>query len=114
MQVSAPGPSAGGEEKTAAHLAAIRADANKWYSLSDQMTTTAQLVRSIELDGGLLSFFGELTGLVNGYNAATEKMARLLDEGAADFDSVGLKLVKAARNYEDTDARAAARHKFKW
>ncbi|GAA3783900.1 hypothetical protein GCM10022225_84990 [Plantactinospora mayteni] len=108
------GNSGGGEDATAAHLAAINADATKWFAMSDVLNEMAGLVGSIRIDGQGLSFFGHVTGLTAAYNTALGQLAKLITEGSADFDEVGEKLLKAARNYEDSDERAAARHKFTW
>jgi hypothetical protein len=90
----------------------IRAEAKKWYGLSDRMTTVSTLAadQNLELTAfAVTDISGPVTAadLKSGYDKMYNWLNALFKQAVTEFDTFGDALVKCADWYETSDANSA-------
>lgn len=91
----------------------IRAEANKWYRLSDEMATIARTMKSLTLQPSAFAVI-DLAGAVttrdqhDAYATTQGWLSQLFDEATQRFTEMGDALRRCADEYDRTDGRSAA------
>lgn len=101
-------------DQITAALEAMRADARAWGAAADQLTDAAQNARRLSLDAFHFSYFGEQLGLTAAYRSLQEKLITLLEQGAANFDSLAVALQRSADTYQAEDEAGVHRMRNVW
>ncbi|MET0133127.1 MAG: hypothetical protein ABW215_05990 [Kibdelosporangium sp.] len=89
---------------------ALRSDATKWTTASDEMAAGGGSAQSLVLGRAEFGYAAENHGLVTSYTTIQERIATLLTGADAEFDKMAAALRLAADTYEREDAEGA--HKF--
>ncbi|WP_326558275.1 hypothetical protein [Micromonospora sp. NBC_01796] len=97
------------KEQIEASIAALHEGARSWGRHADTMDAASKSASAQSLGPFELSSLASLTGLVETYGELQEKLARLLREGAANFDAIGSALRTAADGYEADERDAVHR-----
>jgi hypothetical protein len=90
---------------------ALRSDAKKWETASDEMSYSAMAARNLELNEHQFGHFVATHGLVTSYAALQQRLANLLDGADTELGKIARTLRMVADTYEREDAAGA--HKFK-
>ncbi|MGH3428847.1 MAG: hypothetical protein ACRDRI_04330 [Pseudonocardiaceae bacterium] len=86
---------------------ALRSDAKKWATASDEMRVAAASAKNLVLGGGQFGHVAEVRGLVAAYTTLQQRIARLLTGANSEFAKVSQALKASADTYEDEDAKGA-------
>jgi len=97
-----------------ASIDALREDAGLWDQVSSTASSAATAARTLGLTETSMSFAAGQTGLLDTYNALTERIAGLLAEGAASQYQLAATLDRVATDYTASDSRAATRYRGVW
>jgi hypothetical protein len=91
--------------------AALRTDAGVWAGMAGQLDTTAQVARGLTLSTFEFSGLGHLAGLDQVYAQLQTRIAAVLGQGSATFDTIADALKKSADDYDRDEQNAAHRLK---
>jgi hypothetical protein len=89
---------------------ALRSDATKWSTASDEMSAAQGSVQNLVLDRAQFGHAADNRGLVSSYKTLQDRIATLLTGADAEFDKMAAALRTAADTYEREDAEGA--HEF--
>lgn len=90
-------------------LEALRRDAAAWTARADALRQAAALGRTLNLTPLHFSYIGDVVGLTETYGNLQDRLTRLLDQGAANFDAMASALRAAADEYQQTDELSSRR-----
>jgi len=88
---------------------ALRSDATKWMTASDEMAAAAGKAENLVLGKDQFGGAGDERGVVNAYETLRDKIAGLLTGADAEFDKIAGALRASADTYEREDAEGAHR-----
>jgi hypothetical protein len=88
---------------------ALRSDAKKWATASDEMMAAATSAQNLVLGRDQFGYAAETRGLVAAYTALQQRIAHLLTGADAEFDKVSSALKASADTYEREDTEGAHR-----
>lgn len=94
-------------EQITVALDALEADAVRWVRLAGELRTAAAAASSQAVDPAAFSFAGG--AVAASYDALRTRMAALIEDGAANFESVAAALRASAAAYEADDLAGAHR-----
>jgi hypothetical protein len=86
---------------------ALRSDAKKWATASDEMMAAATSAQNLALGRDQFGYAAETRGLVAAYTTVQQRIAHLLAGADAEFDKVCGALKASADTYEYEDAKGA-------
>ena len=89
---------------------ALRSDAKKWTTASDEMAASASAAENLVLGRDQFGYAAETHGLVTSYKTLQQRIAHLLTGADAEFDKIAAALKSSADTYEREDAEGA--HNF--
>jgi hypothetical protein len=89
---------------------ALRSDAKKWGTASDDMSTAASSAQNLVLGREQFGYAAENHGLVAAYTTLQQRVATLLAGADTEFNKISSTLKQVADTYEREDAEGA--HKF--
>ena len=89
---------------------ALRSDARKWATASDEMSAAAVAAQNLVLDRGQFGYVADNRGLVASYATLQQRLANLLQGADTEFGKISSTLMTVADTYEREDAAGA--HKF--
>jgi hypothetical protein len=87
-------------QQIAAALDAMRKDAAVWQDMAGQMRDAAGVADRLDLSKLHFSKLGDMLGMVDLYRDVQDRMVRLIQQGAANFDATAAALTTAANGYE--------------
>jgi hypothetical protein len=87
--------------------AALRSDATKWTTASDDMTAASGAAANLVLGLEAFGFAAQSHGLTEAYAALQSRIAHLLTGADGEFDKIAGALRTAADAYESEDAAGA-------
>ena len=90
-------------QQISAALDAMRQDANMWKDMAGQMRDAAGVADRLDLTKLHFSKLGEMLGMVDLYRDAQDRMVRLMQQGADNFDATATALTTAANGYEQDE-----------
>ncbi len=86
---------------------ALRSDARKWATASDEMMAAATSARNLVLDRDQFGYAAEIRGLVAAYTTLQQRIAHLLTGADSEFDKLSGALKASADTYEYEDTKGA-------
>ena len=86
---------------------ALRSDAAKWMTASDEMAAASSAAQSLVLGREQFGFAAESHGVAAAYKALQDRIAHLLTGADTEFDKIAAALKTAADAYESEDAAGA-------
>jgi hypothetical protein len=86
---------------------ALRSDATRWATASDEMMGAATSAQNLALGRDQFGYAAETRGLVAAYTTLQQRIAHLLTGADTEFDKVGGALKASADTYEYEDAKGA-------
>lgn len=86
---------------------ALRSDATKWVTGSDEMAAAATAAQGQTLGRAELGWIAEQRGVTAAYTTLQGKIATLLTGADREFDALAVALRTSADNYEREDAEGA-------
>jgi hypothetical protein len=89
---------------------ALRSDAKKWATASDEMSTATSSAQNLVLGRDQFGYAAENHGLVASYTTLQQRLAGLLQGADTEFGKIDSTLRTVADIYEREDAAGA--HKF--
>src|SRR5689334_10241054 len=89
---------------------ALRSDAKKWTTASDDMAAASQAAQGLVLGREQFGFAAEGRGVMEAYKNLQDRIAGLLTGADTEFDKISAALKTAADAYETEDAAGA--HQF--
>jgi hypothetical protein len=95
-------------------LAALRDDAKVWADVAADLSAAEQTARSLTLNAVHFSYVADKLGMTKLYEQFQTKLYTLLNEGAANDNSVSDALIKAAATYEQEEREGVHRLKGVW
>lgn len=95
-----------GDQVTVA-VAALRSDAAKWTTASDEMAAAQSAATGLVLGSAEFGYAAESRGVVSAYTNLQQRIANLLKGADAEFDKIAAALRLAADTYEREDAEGA-------
>jgi hypothetical protein len=97
-----------------ASIDALRDDAGVWDQVSAATSGAGTAAGTLGLTETSMSFAASRTGLLDTYNALTDRVAGLLAEGGDVQYRLAGALDRVATDYEASDERAAAKYRGVW
>jgi hypothetical protein len=97
-----------------ASIDALRDDAATWEKVSSATAGAGSAARVLGLTETSMSFAAGRIGLLDTYNALTDRIARLLAEGGDTQCQLAGALDRVAADYEASDERAAVTYRGVW
>ncbi len=88
---------------------ALRSDAKKWATASDEMMAAATSTQNLVLGRDQLGYIAESRGLVAAYTTLQQRIAHLLTGADSEFDKISGALRASADTYEYEDTTGAHR-----
>ena len=88
---------------------ALRSDASKWATASDEMTAAATSAQNLVLGTAQFGYAAETHGLVTSYTTLQQRIAHLLTGAGTEFEKISQTLKASADTYEREDAEGAHR-----
>lgn len=86
---------------------ALRSDATKWATASDEMMAAASSAHNLVLGRDQFGYAAESRGLVAAYTTLQQRVAHLLTGADGEFDKISGALRASADTYEYEDAQGA-------
>jgi uncharacterized protein YukE len=86
---------------------ALRSDAGKWISASDEMAAAGSAAQSLVLGTEQFGFAAQARGVAAAYKTLQDRIAHLLTGADTEFDKIARALKTAADAYESEDAAGA-------
>lgn len=86
---------------------ALRSDAKKWATASDEMAAASTSAQNLVLGAAQLGYAAESRGLVSVYTMLQQRIAHLLSGADREFDKISKVLIESANTYEYEDSRGA-------
>lgn len=88
---------------------ALRSDAKKWATASDEMAGASTSAQNLVLGRDQFGYAAESHGLVAAYTTLQQRIAHLLTGADSEFDKLSGVLKASADTYEYEDAAGAHR-----
>lgn len=88
-------------------LGALYQDARMWEQASVDLLAAASVGDRLDLNRLQLTYMAEKVGLVEAYQGMQAHLVSLMNQGAANFNSIAAALRKAADDYAREDAAGA-------
>ena len=98
-------------QQISAALDAMRSDARMWKEMAGEMRAAAGVADRLDLTKLHFSKLGDMLGMVDLYRDVQDRMVRLMQQGADNFDATAAALTTAANGYEKDEQNAV--HRFK-
>lgn len=86
---------------------ALRSDATKWSTASDEMATASTSAAGLVLGRAEFGFAAEGHGVDTAYKTLQDRIAHLLSGADGEFDKIAAALRASADTYEAEDAAGA-------
>jgi hypothetical protein len=96
-------------EKVKVACKALRLDATKWATASDEMRFAATSAQNLVLGRDQFGYAAEIRGLVAAYTTLQQRIAHLLTGAHSEFDKISGALKASADTYEYEDTKGAHR-----
>jgi len=90
-------------QQISAALEAMRADAAMWTEMAGQMREAAGVADRLDLTKLHFSKLGDMIGMVDLYRDVQDRMVRLMQQGAENFDATASALTTAANAYDQDE-----------
>lgn len=87
-------------QQISAALDAMRQDATMWRDMAGQMREAAGVADRLDLTKLHFSKLGDMLGMVDLYRDVQDRMVRLMQQGADNFDATAGALTTAADAYD--------------
>ncbi|MFI7540158.1 hypothetical protein [Actinoplanes sp. NPDC049599] len=97
------------DQQIQAAVQALRKDADTWAAGSDKLVDAAAVAARLELSALHFSYIADQLGLTEVYQQLQQRLATLLNEGAANFTALSGALRDAADGYEQDEINAVHR-----
>ncbi|MGH3698818.1 MAG: hypothetical protein ACRDRU_12120 [Pseudonocardiaceae bacterium] len=88
---------------------AMRLDATKWATASDEMRAAATSAQNLVLGRDQFGYDAEILGLVATYTALQQRVAHLLTGADSEFNKISGALKTSADTYKYEDTKGAHR-----
>lgn len=88
---------------------ALRSDAKKWATASNEMLAAATAAQNLVLGPDQFGYAAENRGLVAAYTTLQQRIAHLLTGADGEFDKISSTLRASANTYEYEDTQGAHR-----
>jgi hypothetical protein len=88
-----------------AALDAMRQDSHTWRHMAAELSEAARVANRLDLGQRQFSFAADRVGVTRLYQDIQEKMVKLMEQGAANFESIAQALYAAADGYEEDERR---------
>lgn len=90
-------------QQISAALDAMRQDASMWREMAGELRGAAGVADRLDLTKLHFSKLGDMLGMVDLYRDVQDRMIRLMQQGADNFDATAAALTTAANGYEQDE-----------
>jgi hypothetical protein len=90
-------------QQISAALDAMRQDAAMWQQMAGDLRSAAGVADRLDLTKLHFSKLGDMLGMVDLYRDVQDRMIRLMQQGADNFDATATALTTAANGYDQDE-----------